>query len=100
MIYLSPLLAISLTLVASVGLFLIMGVSPLAALHSFFIEPISTTYGLTELGVKATPLVLIGVALSLGFRAGVWNIGAEGQLIMGGIFGGATALFFYEKTPR
>ena len=98
MLYLSPLLAIILTLIASILLFLIMGVSPLAALHAFFIEPISSIYGLSELGVKATPLVLIGVALSLGFRAGVWNIGAEGQLILGGIFGGATALFFYEKT--
>lgn len=98
MIYLSPLLAIFLTLISSVILFLMMNVSPLAALHAFFIEPISTLYGLTELGVKATPLILIGVALSLGFRAGVWNIGAEGQLLLGGIFGGATALFFYEKT--
>ncbi len=98
MIYLSPLLAIFLTLVSSVILFFIMNVSPLAALHAFFIEPISTIYGLTELAVKATPLILIGVALSLGFRAGVWNIGAEGQLVLGGIFGGATALYFYEKT--
>jgi len=98
MTYLSPLLAIFLTLISSVILFLIMDVSPLAALHAFFIEPISTIYGLTELAVKATPLILIGVALSLGFRAGVWNIGAEGQLILGGIFGGATALFFFEKT--
>jgi len=98
MVYLSPLFAIFLTLIASVILFFIMGVSPLAGLHAFFIEPISTFYGLTELTIKATPLILIGVALSLGFRAGVWNIGAEGQLILGGIFGGATALFFYEKT--
>jgi len=98
MLYLSPVLAIILTLLASIVLFLIMGVSPLAALHAFFIKPISTGYGLAELGVKATPLILIGVALSLGFRAGVWNIGAEGQLILGGIFGGSTALFFYEKT--
>jgi simple sugar transport system permease protein len=98
MIYLSPLLAIALTLISSVILFMIMDVSPLAALKAFFIEPISTVYGLTELAVKATPLILIGVALSLGFRAGVWNIGAEGQLLLGGIFGGATALFFYEKT--
>jgi len=98
MLYLSPVLAILLTLLASVILFLIMGVSPLAALHAFFIEPISSEYGLAELMVKATPLILIGVALSLGFRAGVWNIGAEGQLILGGIFGGSTALFFYEKT--
>lgn len=98
MIYLSPLLAIFLTLLASMVLFSIMGVSPISALHAFFVEPLSTTYGLTELVVKATPLVLIGVALSLGFRAGVWNIGAEGQLILGGIFGGSVALFFYEKT--
>jgi len=98
MIYLSPLLAIFLTLIASILLFLIMNVSPLAALYAFFIEPLSTVYGLSELMVKATPLILIGVALSLGFRAGVWNIGAEGQLILGGIFGGATALFFYDKT--
>ncbi len=98
MIYLSPILAIFLTLLASILLFLMMDVSPLAALHSFFIEPVSTLYGLSELMVKATPLILIGVALALGFRAGVWNIGAEGQLILGGIFGGAVALFFYEKT--
>ncbi len=98
MVYLSPVLALLLTLAASIILFIIMGVSPSAALHAFFVEPISSGYGLSELMVKATPLILIGVALSLGFRAGVWNIGAEGQLILGGIFGGATALFFYEKT--
>lgn len=98
MVYLSPVLALVFTLLASTVLFLIMGVSPIAALHSFFVAPISDAYGLSELAVKATPLILIGVALSLGFRAGVWNIGAEGQLILGGIFGGATALFFYEKT--
>ena len=98
MIYLSPVLALVLTLIASFILFLIMDVSPTKALHAFFIEPISTGYGLSELVVKATPLILIGVALALGFRAGVWNIGAEGQLILGGIFGGTTALLFYEKT--
>ena len=98
MVYMSPVLAILLTLISSIILFLIMGVSPVAALHAYFVEPVSTTYGLTELMVKATPLILIGVALSLGFRAGVWNIGAEGQLILGGISGGSVALFFYEKT--
>ena len=98
MVYLSPLFALFFTLIAGVLLFLIMGVSPLAALHAFFIEPLSSFYDLSELGVKATPLILIGVALSLGFRAGVWNIGAEGQLILGGLCGGAVALYFYEKT--
>lgn len=97
MVYLSPLIALALSMGAGVILFLIMGVSPLAALHAFFIEPIATSYGLSELGVKATPLVLIGVALSLGFKAGVWNIGAEGQLTIGGLCGGAVALYFYEQ---
>ncbi len=97
MLYLSPLLALLLSLLAGVVLFIIMGVSPLAALHAFFIEPISSVYGISELGVKATPLILIGVALSMGFKAGVWNIGAEGQLIMGGLCGGAVALYFYEQ---
>lgn len=98
MVYLSPLLALCLTLLAGILLFFVMGVSPLSALYAFFIEPVSSLYGLSELGVKATPLILIGVALSLGFRAGVWNIGAEGQLIIGGLCGGAVALYFYEKT--
>jgi len=66
------------------------------AFHAFFIEPVSTRYGLAELAIKAAPLVMIGVALSIGFRAQVWNIGAEGQLVLGGICGGAVALFFYD----
>lgn len=97
MVYLSPLLALALSLLAGVVLFIIMGVSPVAALRAFFIEPISTSYGLAELGLKATPLVLIGVALSLGFKAGVWNIGAEGQFTIGGLCGGAVALYFYNQ---
>lgn len=95
--YMSPLLALVLTLIAGSILFRIMQVDVLEALYIFFIEPVSSRYGLAELGVKAIPLVLIGVALSLGFRAGVWNIGAEGQFIFGAIFGGGVALAFYEQ---
>ncbi len=73
-----------------------MGVSPSGALYAFFIQPLTSLYGWAELGVKATPLVLIGIALSIGFRAGVWNIGAEGQLTLGAICGGGVALLFYE----
>lgn len=97
MVYLSPVLAFVLALFAGTVLFVIEGVSPLAALHAFFIEPLSSGYNLSELCVKATPLVMIGVALALGFKAGVWNIGAEGQLIIGGLCGGAVALYFYEQ---
>ncbi len=95
MIYLTPVLALLFTLLAGVLLFQFLGVPPIEALYAFFVEPVSSIYGLAELGVKATPLILIAVALSLGFRANVWNIGAEGQLILGAVTGGGIALLFY-----
>ncbi len=94
--YLAPVIALCLTLLSGLILFALLGVPIGEAFHAFFIEPVSTLYGLSELGVKAAPLILIGVGLSIGFRAQVWNIGAEGQLILGGICGGAVALYFYE----
>ncbi len=97
MVYLSPVIALLLSMLAGTILFLIMQVSPMAAMKAFFITPLASGYGLAELAVKATPLILIGVALSLGFKAGVWNIGAEGQLIIGGLCGGAVALYFYNQ---
>nr|WP_319381167.1 ABC transporter permease [Thiomicrorhabdus sp.] len=76
-------------------LFSLMGTSPWEGLYVFFIEPVSSLYGLGELAVKATPLILIALGLSIGFRANIWNIGAEGQLIIGAIFGGSLALWIY-----
>ncbi|MFT5113145.1 MAG: ABC-type uncharacterized transport system permease subunit [Parasphingorhabdus sp.] len=96
MVYLTPVLALILTLLAGIVLFTFMGVPAGEALYAFFVEPVTSVYGLTELGVKATPLILIGVALAIGFRSNVWNIGAEGQLTLGAIFGGGVALWFYE----
>jgi len=96
MVFLSPMIALLLTLLSGVVLFQLMGVDPAEALYAFFVEPLTSRYGWGELGVKATPLVLIAVALSIGFRAGVWNIGAEGQLTLGAICGGGIALLFYE----
>jgi len=92
----APVLALLLTVISGLLLFRLLGVPMGEGFYAFFIEPISDRYGLSELAVKAAPLVMIGVALSIGFRAGVWNIGAEGQLILGGIFGSAVALYFYE----
>jgi general nucleoside transport system permease protein len=92
--YLSPLLAVVLTLIGGAVLFAILGRDPIAAYHAFFIEPIATRYGLGELAVKATPLILCAVGLAIGFRANVWNIGADGQFVMGGICGGGIGLFY------
>ncbi|BBP43891.1 ABC transporter permease [Thiosulfativibrio zosterae] len=97
MTYLSPILAVVLTLISGMILFASMGHSPLEGLYVFFVEPITSVYGLGELAVKATPLILIAVGLAIGFKANVWNIGAEGQLVMGAIVGGGLALFFHES---
>ena len=90
--WLAVLVALILTLLTVSVLLAAIGLDPLSSLHRIFIKPLNSVYGISELLAKATPLITIGVALALGFRAGVWNIGAEGQLVMGGLCGGAVAL--------
>ncbi len=97
MVWLSPLLAIALMLLVGMVIFTLLGQSPIKAFHAFFIEPINDLYGLGELLIKASPLALIALGLSVGFRANVWNIGAEGQLTIGAIAAGGVALWFYES---
>jgi len=92
------MLALSLTAITGGIIFLIMGKDPLVALYIYFVEPLTSISGLSEVAVKAGPLVLIGVGLSFGFRAGIWNIGAEGQYIAGAIVGGGLAVYWYEST--
>ncbi|NMM43969.1 ABC transporter permease [Rhodospirillaceae bacterium KN72] len=94
-LYATPVLAVGLTILSGAVMFAALGFDPLEALHAYFILPISDLYGLSELTVKATPLAMIAVGLALGFRGNVWNIGAEGQLILGAITGGGVALAFY-----
>ena len=96
MIYAAPVLAVVMTMIAGLALFKLMGHNPFQALHTFFVQPISSVDGWTELCVKGTPLILIGIGLSFGFRAGVWNIGAEGQLTIGALAGSAIALAYYD----
>jgi general nucleoside transport system permease protein len=96
-IWLTPVLAVALTVATGFVLFTLMGYDPFAALYHFFVAPVLSLYGLAELAIKATPLILIGVGLAIGFRAGVWNIGAEGQLTIGAIAGGGIALWAWEQ---
>ena len=88
----SPVLAIALTLVTMSILFLILGKNPAAALYVYFIEPLTDSYSLMEIAVKASPLVMIAIGLSLCYLANVWNIGAEGQFLMGAVFGSYLAV--------
>lgn len=97
MSFVSPLLAAACMLVTGFLLFNALGKDPVEAFYLFFIKPVSTSYGIGELLLKTTPLLLCGIGLALGFRANVWNIGAEGQLTMGAIAGGGVALWFGDS---
>lgn len=93
----SPIIALVAMLIVGSILFLLLGVNPVQAMYVFFIEPLSSVYGLSELAVKAIPLILIALGLAVGFRAKLFNIGAEGQLTIGAIFGGGVAILFHEQ---
>ncbi len=83
----SPFLALLLTILAGVIIFWMLGKNPFSALFSFFVEPLTEVWSLHELTIKAAPLIIIAVGLSVCFRSNNWNIGAEGQFIMGAIAG-------------
>ncbi|MDD1537639.1 MULTISPECIES: ABC transporter permease [unclassified Bradyrhizobium] len=83
----SPLIAVGLTIVTMVILFAILGKNPLLALHAYFIAPLTDGYSLQEIAVKAAPLVMIAIGLSLCYLANAWNIGAEGQFLIGAVAG-------------
>jgi simple sugar transport system permease protein len=91
----TPVLAVIATMIAGGILFAILGKNPVEAIWTIFVDPILDPYSRDELFVKAAPLVLIAIGLSFGFRAGIWNIGAEGQFIVGAIAGAAVGLAFY-----
>jgi general nucleoside transport system permease protein len=88
----TPLVALALTIVAGFALFASLGKDPVRALTLIFVTPLTSLRGLSELTVKATPLILIATGLAIGFRAGIWNIGAEGQYTLGALAGGSVAL--------
>jgi len=100
MVWLSPLLALGITVVFGIGIFLVMGKNPWHGLGMFFWEPVKSAYNLSELALKATPLILIGLGLAACYRSNVWNIGAEGQYIVGAICGGGVALLASDHTSH
>ncbi len=88
----SPLLALLITVLIGVGLFVLLGKDPVRGLQVFFVEPLKNAYGWSELSVKATPLILIALGLAVCFRSNVWNIGAEGQFVLGALCAGWVAM--------
>lgn len=94
----SPALALLITVVIGVLLFAALGKDPVKGLQVFFWEPIKTRYAISELMVKATPLLVIALGLAVCFRSNVWNIGAEGQFIFGALTAGGVALLADKGT--
>ena len=99
----TPVLAVVLTMIAGGVLFAMLGKNPVVAIRTIFWDPVFGEFAFYlrgQLLVKAGPLILISVGLSLGFRAGIWNIGAEGQYIIGAIFGAGVGLAFFPTENR
>jgi len=97
---LSPLLALAITVVIGAVLFLLLGKDPLRGLSMFFFEPLKSLSALSELAMKATPLILVALGLAVCFRSNVWNIGAEGQFVIGAIAAAGVALLADKDTGR
>ncbi|BAU76715.1 ABC transporter permease [Metapseudomonas furukawaii] len=100
MLALSPLLAGLLTLASGALLFAALGHDPLDTLHTLLIAPVSDLYGLSELLVKALPILLCALGLAVAYQARVWNIGAEGQLLIGALAGSAVAVNLIDWESR
>jgi simple sugar transport system permease protein len=98
--YASPVLALLLTVLVGVALFMALGKDPMRGLQMFFWEPVKSAYALGELMVKATPLLVIALGLGVCYRSNVWNIGAEGQFVMGAVAAGGVALLADRETGR
>ena len=94
----TPLVAVLATMIAGGMLFALLGKDPVEAIRTIFWEPLFGEFAFyyrPQLLVKGAPLVLIAIGLSLGFKAGIWNIGAEGQYIIGALVGAGIGLAFY-----
>lgn len=89
-IYITILSALSLIAIV----FLAYGVNPILAYEKVFYGAFGSWYSLSETITKSIPLMLCSIGLTLAFQTAVWNIGAEGQLLMGAIFGSGVALSF------
>ena len=90
----SPLLAAALMLVGGLAVFAALGKDPVEGFRVFFLNPVKDLYALSELLLKATPLMLCAIGLAIGFRANVWNLGAEGQFMLGAVAATGVALYF------
>jgi ABC-type uncharacterized transport system permease subunit len=94
----APLVALGLSMLASLVLFAAIGRPAGTALYALIVEPFLSWSAFSEVLLKMAPLLLIAQGLAIGFRAKVFNIGAEGQLVLGAIFASALPVYLPAST--
>ncbi len=94
----APILALSLTVIFGFIIFALLGQSPIKGIYALFIKPFTSLASMGDILLKASPLLIIALGLSVGFRANIWNIGAEGQYIIGVIASSCVALALYGQS--
>lgn len=94
MLVIAPVASVLLTMLIAVIVFDALGVDGQRAVVDLFITPLFASYKWQDLAVKAAPLIIIALGLSIGNRANVWNIGAEGQYIIGALCAAGVAMAF------
>lgn len=98
--WISPLLLLLLALLVGAALLRMVGANPWIVYRRMFDIAFGSAYGWSDTTVKATPLLLAGLGVALAFRMRLWNIGAEGQLLIGAFFASGVALFWLPaSTP-
>lgn len=97
--FLIPVLSFFLAILFSALILLFFDINPIQAYSVMVKGSLGSTYALSETLVKAIPLMLTGLGVSIAFHMHFWNIGAEGQLAMGGIAAAYVALFLKDAIP-
>ena len=98
--YAAPVIALAATVGFGTLLFVSLGKDPVASLKVFFVTPLETLRGGSEVALKMIPLLLCSLGLAICYRSNVWNIGAEGQLVVGGVAAGGMALLASPDSTR
>lgn len=87
LMYATPVFTVLAALAVSAIALLVLDVDPIAAYSTMFVDTLTSEFGITETLVKSVPLILTGLAVYLPLKAGLWNIGAEGQMLLGALAG-------------
>ena len=94
MLVATPIASVLLTMLLGAIIFELIGFDGPHAIYETFITPIVAPYKWQDVLTKAAPLIMIALGLSLGNQAKIWNIGAEGQYIVGALTGAGVAFAF------